>query len=470
MRIVNKAAIWGVRLRRLLVLVAGIAAALLIYRTWSSGLLPGKYQIGAYGVLLVVYVVTTALLLMGKNRLYRAGGAVMALLVIAVSSVGITLISRGDDLLSRITTSTGHTVSFSVIVHADSPMTDITHVAGKPLRFAEIDESRAREVKTMTGAAELVSLASYADMARMIQGDTAVIGILNESYRTAIEATDEQFSRRTRVLKTFHFTEDVKQAAIEAGKPFTIYISGIDTYGPIATVSRSDVNILMTVNPEKHKVHITTVPRDAYVAIPGAGRNQKDKLTHSGIYGVETSVKTLEQLFAVTIDGYVRINFTSFMAVIDKIGGVVVDNPRAFTAYNGKAFPAGSVTLNGADALAFARERKSLGEGDVGRGRNQMIIIEAILRKLLRANSLASYDGVLEVLGSSVQTNITDRSLRQLINQQVADDWQVTSAVVSGRGQTGGLPSFAMPGYQLYMYVLDASSVEKESRRIRELR
>ena len=270
-------------------------------------------------------------------------------------------------------------------------------------------------------------------------------------------------------LSTLNRLTDANNAVtVDTSKSFNIFISGIDTYGDISTTSRSDVNIVATVNPLTHKILLTTTPRDSYVSIAGGGNDGMDKLTHAGIYGPEASVKTVARLFDTSIDTYVRINFTSFIESIDSIGGITVDNPVAFTI-EGQSFPVGKVQLDGKRALLYSRERKSLEKGDVDRGKNQERVIQGIVDKMTSVRSLNGFEAILEMIGGSIDTNMSQRTIKSLINQQIDSpaSWKTESYEVSGVGQTGGLPSYAMPNSQLYMYVLDDDSVSKASDQIK---
>lgn len=261
------------------------------------------------------------------------------------------------------------------------------------------------------------------------------------------------------VMSNENSSEAVK---VSSADPFNVYISGIDSYGDLSVQSRSDVNILATVNPGQKKVLLTTVPRDAYVPIALGGNNQKDKLTHAGNYGVESSMKTVGNIFGQDVKAYVRINFTSFIEGIDKIGGITVSNPMAFNSY-GEHFPAGELELNGKRALVFSRERKTLQGGDVDRGKNQQRVIEGVVKKMSSIRSIDGFNNVLSIVNSSVQTNLSTGSIKQLVSSQLANpgEWTTESYSIEGKGQTGGLPSYAMPNHQLYMYVLDDMSVAK---------
>lgn len=255
---------------------------------------------------------------------------------------------------------------------------------------------------------------------------------------------------------------------IVTSKPFNLYISGIDTYGDIGTVSRSDVNIVATINPQTRRILLTTIPRDSYVRIAGGGNNQYDKLTHSGNYGITSSIQTIAQLLKINMDTYVRINFTSFIKIVDEINGIEVYNPIEFQTDSKQVFKKGRIHLNGKDALTFSRERHNLAGGDNDRGVNQERVITGIFDKMTTPSILNNYLGVLEVLSNSMQTNISQASIRDLVNQLIDDSgyWKIDSQSISGKGETGQLPSYAMPNSQLYMYVLDDQSLSQAQSRI----
>lgn len=444
----------------------GFAAYVLL-----ADVLPFMHQMAFVGVSVLLLLVSAALLIGARGRISGALGVVMMVLLVIIVVVAVGWVRRGNQLIHKIVENNTQTHRFSVIVAKQSPLQQIEQVRGGTLQMVPSDQARAEEVQRLIGATDLQPIASYAEMARRVMYDPQRVALFNEAYRQSVEAADPRFAEQTRILKTFDFTEQGAQATVGAGRPFTLYISGIDTYGPISTVSRSDVNMLLTVNPATRRARITIVPRDSYVVIPGGGQGQKDKLTHAGIYGIESSVGAMEALLQSPIDAYVRVNFSSFIKIIDHIGGITVTNPTTFRSHDGKAFAAGDIVLNGADALSFARERKNLEDGDIDRGRNQARILEAILRKLIGSRTSLDYEGVMQVLGDSMQTNLTSQSIKQLAGQQISGggSWSIDSYIVQGQGQTGGLPSFAMPGYRLYMYVLDESSLQRARTDIREV-
>ncbi len=273
-------------------------------------------------------------------------------------------------------------------------------------------------------------------------------------------ATEEDIDKALEDLAGKSTVSGTRADEVEDGESFNVLISGIDQYGSLNQVSRSDVNIIMTVNPTTRNILLTTIPRDSYVAIGGGGNWGYDKLTHSGIYGIGSTVATLENLFDINIHYYMRVNFSSLIDMVDVLGGIEVYSPVAFNS-GPYSFHEGMNSMDGKKALAFARERYSLSQGDLSRGRNQERIIEGMIQKAISPAILINYPNVMAVVMDSVQTNMPRAKITELINMQLAEggSWQTSSTEVSGTG-TYGLPSYAMPGWNLYMYQLNDGSVE----------
>lgn len=191
------------------------------------------------------------------------------------------------------------------------------------------------------------------------------------------------------------------QSVDTALEPFTVYTSRIATQeNELLKNSRSDVNLLATVNPQTHEILLVSILRDYYVETVcepdmGCMIGAMDKLTHTGLHGPETTEMTLEKLFGIDINYNVRVNFSSLVKVVDELGGVTVYNPEAFTSYAGISFPAGDINLNGDEALAFVRERYSFADGDRARGRNQMRVLSAIIDKCMSPKILTNFNGIM---------------------------------------------------------------------------
>lgn len=393
-----------------------------------------------------------------------------------VSLVGIFGFKQMIDITNRMNqTAAFSEVEMSIVVPKESDIKDVSQLTSvqAPTKVdknnIEILMSALKKDKKVD--VKVDDIASYQEAYDNLKSGKSKAMVLSGSYASLLESVDSNYASNLKTIYTYKIKKKNSNSANQVdSKVFNIYISGIDTYGPISTVSRSDVNIIMTVNMNTHKILLTTTPRDAYVKIPGGGADQYDKLTHAGIYGVETSEQTLEDLYGIKIDYYARINFTSFLKLIDQLGGVTVYNDQAFT--QGKFdFPVGDIQMNSEQALGFVRERYDLDGGDNDRGKNQEKVISAILNKLASLKSVSNFTSIVNNLQDSVQTNMSLNTINALANTQLesGSKFTVTSQAVTGTGSTGQLTSYAMPNSSLYMMRLDNSSVASASQTIKNL-
>jgi len=395
-----------------------------------------------------------------------------------VSLVGIFGFKQMIDITNRMNqTAAFSEVEMSIVVPKDSDIKDVSQLTSVQAP-TKVDKNNIDTLMSALNKDKKVDLkvddvASYQEAYDNLKSGKSKAMVLSGSYASLLESVDSNYASNLKTIYTYKIKKKNNNSAKQVdSKVFNIYISGIDTYGSISTVSRSDVNIIMTVNMNTHKILLTTTPRDAYVKIPDGGADQYDKLTHAGIYGVETSEKTLENLYGIKIDYYARINFTSFLKLIDQLGGVTVHNDQAFTSLHGKFdFPVGDIQMNSEQALGFVRERYSLDGGDNDRGKNQEKVISAIVNKLASLKSVSNFTSIVNNLQDSVQTNMSLDTINALANTQLdsGSKFTVTSQAVTGTGSTGQLTSYAMPNSSLYMMKLDDSSVESASQAIKNL-
>lgn len=239
---------------------------------------------------------------------------------------------------------------------------------------------------------------------------------------------------------------------------FAIYLSGSDTRGSTLTKSRSDVNIIAVVDPVNRQLLLVNTPRDYYVANP-AGNGAKDKLAHCGLYGTDNSRQALSELYDVPIAYAAQINFKGFETLIDALGGVTVVSDTAFTTtIGGYSIKQGENQLNGAQALAFARERSKLAGGDVTRGRNQMKLIAALMKQVSPANIMSNYREILSSLEGMLATDMPLSTITKLVTTRLDDlnEWEVFSYSVTGTDSTAYNYS---SGGSAYVMVPDADSV-----------
>ena len=249
-------------------------------------------------------------------------------------------------------------------------------------------------------------------------------------------------------------------------EPFVVYLSGVDNRGELTEKARSDVNILAVVNPTTKQVALINTPRDYYVDL--AGTDSKDKLTHAGLYGVETSMATLGNLYGVNVEHYLRINFAGFINIIDAIGGVDVYSDQAFTSvgspgyYDPTTFAEGWNHLDGKSALAFARERHAFKTGDIQRGINQMKVIDAVANKLKSPALLMGFSKLMDAAADCFVTSLSQEQISALVRMQLGDlaNWDIQSYTVTGSGAKS-TKCYSAKGQSLYVMKPDENSVNE---------
>ena len=459
---------WG------LLLVYTILAVFLLFLIFRYNLLAFRYL----NILATVLIVVLAIVIFYLIKAKKAKNFTLFLLICGILINGTSLFAVGQFIgfTSHLNATSNYSnYSMSVAVLADSPIDNIGEVTSLTAPTATdkaniqqlLEDIKTTQNKELTVEESSSYLAAYKSL---LSGEAKAI-VLNSVFENIIEADYPDYASKIKKIYTKDLTKTVETPKSVKGDSFNIYVSGIDTYGPISSVSRSDVNIIMTVNRERKKILLTTTPRDSYVSIADGGNNQKDKLTHAGIYGVDASIHTLENLYGIDLNYYARLNFTSFLKLIDLIGGIDVYNDQEFRAHtNGKFYPVGNVHLDSEQALGFVRERYSLADGDRDRGRNQQKVIVAIIQKLTSSEALKNYDTIIQGLQDSLQTNMPIETMISLINTQLEQggSYQVTSQDLKGTGRMG-LPSYAMPESNLYMMEISDSSLESVKTAIKDV-
>ena len=458
----------------ILLLVYSLLSVFLLFLIFKYNILAFRHVNIVVAVFaLIVAVIATLLIIYKKAEKFTIFFLTLAVLV---SSVSVFALQQFVGFTSHINATSNYSeYSLSVVVLKDSDINNVAQLSSVmgpngtdndniQKLIADIKTSQNKDLTVDKSTSYLSTYKS------LISGEAKAI-VLNSVFENIIEAEYPDYASTIKKIYTKKMTKEVETPKNVKGDSFNVYISGIDTYGPISSVSRSDVNIIMTVNRETKKILLTTTPRDSYVPIADGGNNQKDKLTHAGIYGVDASIHTLENLYGIDLNYYARLNFTSFLKLIDLLGGVDVHNDQDFTSLHGKFhFPVGNVHLDSEQALGFVRERYSLADGDRDRGRNQQKVIVAILQKLTSTEALKNYDSIIKGLQDSVQTNMPLETMMNLVNAQLESGgtYKINSQDLKGTGRMD-LPSYAMPESNLYMMEISDSSLESVKAAINDV-
>ena len=459
---------WG------LLAIYTVLAVFLLFLIFKYNMLAFRYLNIVVTVLIVALAILCFFLIWSKKA--KNLTLILLLLGVLINGTSLFAVSQFIGFTSRLNATSNYSnYSMSIAVLADSPIDNISQISSvmgptgtdKDNIQQLMNDLKATQNKELTVEESSSYLAAYKSL---LAGDIKAI-ILNSVFENIIESEYPDYASKIKKIYTKALTKTVETPKDVKGDSFNVYISGIDTYGPISSVSRSDVNIIMTVNRKTKKILLTTTPRDSYVPIADGGNNQKDKLTHAGIYGVDASIHTLENLYGIDLNYYARLNFTSFLKLIDLLGGVDVHNDQDFTSLHGKFhFPVGNVHLDSEQALGFVRERYSLADGDRDRGRNQQKVIVAILQKLTSTEALKNYDSIIKGLQDSIQTNMPLETMMNLVNAQLESGgtYKINSQDLKGTGRMD-LPSYAMPESNLYMMEISNSSLESVKAAINDV-
>ena len=440
---------------------------------------------------IVLAVISAIIWLLVWHTRYRGrfiGGTIFAVLIMVILVFGGFYINKTRSAINSISGETTEVTQMAVYVKSDDAADSVEATAGYTYGILssldrENTDGAIEHLKSEFGTdVQTKEYAGLTELADGILNNEVNAMLLNNAYLSVYEDMDGYTDFGTKVKEVGTVDVETKiQAAEEAvpiepittangGKIYTIYLSGIDTRGEMTAKSRSDVNIIATVNTDTHEILLVSTPRDDFVPLSISG-GVPDKLTHAGIYGIDVCMDTLGMLYGVDINYYFRINFGGFVKVIDALGGITVNSDYDFDSKNilGYHFNKGENYLNGEQALVFARERFAFQEGDRQRGKNQMEVIRGVVRKALSPEILTSYSSILSSLDGCFGTNITYEEIAEILQQQLTNggDWTIVSYSVNGTGATEKPYSMSQ---KAYVMVPDQSTVDKAKSLMEKVR
>lgn len=447
----------------LFIIFQAVVSCVFIGLLYQLNLLPLKYMLVVVLVIAFLFLLILSSQLIKKRHSKRKlGGRILSVILMGLMLFSSNYVLKANKLFNNVSGGNFETVSVPVYVLTENPAQSITDIKdgifaiNKVSDRANTDQAIQKINDYLGEPIDVQEYDTYQDMLDALLSGEVDAMIMNEAYEAITEQHNEDFDTLTRIL---YSVEIRKTLSLSANKKditdttFTMYISGIDTYGPVSTVSRSDVNILVTVNPKTHQILLTNIPRDYYVTLHTY--QAKDKLTHAGIYGIEESIATLEDLIGIDVDYYARVNFSSVEEIVDALGGITVDNPQYFTTgqYD---FPAGQLYLDGSQALSFSRERYSFAGGDRERGKNQQRVIVGMINKMTSSAILTNYSSILDAVSGSFQTNMSSSEIQSLVKMQIEEmaGWEVLSYSLDGSGASletysyGSTPLYVMIPYE----------------------
>jgi len=453
-----------------------------IFLITALDVLPFKYFLACIAVLLVFDAGMVALMNTSKKKSKRPTvGFVMSMFMIIIMALGVFYMYNTAETLLNISGGMGKTEKYHVIVTADSKYEEVEQIEGKKVYIIDDESKMYKEAQEKLKTKVDVELVPEKDPATAShhlvdkKGKTAdeIMFVSSSSYSLLCE-NDKEFKKNTKKIYTVKVvvkSDDFAKRIDVTEDPFNIYISGIDLWGDIDQVSRSDVNMIVTVNPQTRTLLLTSIPRDSYVKLNMNG--EYDKLTHSGMYGIEETIATVEKWLDVDINYYVRANFSMVVDLVNAIDGITVESDFAFKSKISKyKYVVGENHLDGKAALYFARERKAFEDEDEERIRNQQKVLKAIIDKATSSEVImANYVDILEAVEGHMQTNMSNKDISALVKMQLRDmktGWTIKTISIDGDDDEKGTWSMG-PGRPLFVSVPKEKSVERANKKIHEV-
>ena len=450
-----------------------IVSLILTYSVYK--LLPLKYLAIVILILAVLLGLVIFMQLSSKtNKAVKMGSKVLAIVLsVLMVFVNVKVINKAQETIDKISNGNIQTTTVSVLVKKDNTFQKIEDLDGKQFGIMKnIDRENTDFMLNRLNEqfSNQVSKTEYESGEEMLQdllNDKTDAIIMNEGFRDSFNLIDKKFESDTKVIYTLDkqkTIENLKSASVTK-ESFIVYISGIDTTGPITTTSRSDVNMLMAVNPVKKKIGLVFIPRDYYVPLQChdgvCETGAMDKLTHAGLYGVEVSQATIENILGVDINYNIRINFDTLTTMVDALGGIDINSDQDVDLLHGAGcnIKQGENHVNGACALGFARERYAYNAGDRHRGENQQEVIRAMINKMTTTNIIKNYESILNAVQGMFQTNMKTDEIAALIQMQINDlaKWDVQSTLVDGTGDM--VPTYSYGSTPLYVMRPDKDTI-----------
>lgn len=469
-----------------LLFIADITFTLLLLYT---NLLSAKYISIIFAVLLVLLLIEHLLIRKFRKQLSFWIGTFLLVIILAVLGIAGFYIIKTYRALDDITGANKEITEINVYVKQSDAAQNLMDTADYSFGIlSELDRQNtdAAMQKISSEINHEVSTHEYGSLTELAGGllkDECQAIILNRAYVDVFEELDNyaDFSSQIRLITTEQIERVVENSlserterSIAADKDaavtdqiYTIYVSGIDTRGDITSSSRSDVNIILTVNTRTRQVLMISTPRDYYVPL-SISDGKPDKLTHAGIYGIDVCMDTLDMLYDIDIDYYFRLNFAGFIQIIDALGGITVNSDYDFDTgqYH---YVKGINQLNGEQALAFCRERYAFESGDRQRGKDQMKVIQGIIDKATSPDILKTYLSLLDSISGCFETSIPYDVISSLVKEQLdkGGSWQVLSYSTDGTGDTQQPYSMSQ---KAYVMVPDQTTVDKAKSLMQKVR
>lgn len=442
----------------LLTIISFILSFSFIINLKQANLFPFKIFI----IITIVLIILNVIALIGyflKNKCFKILSTVLFLLIIVITITFSSNIKKTNTILNNAFEKTKEEITIYNIIVKNNTYQSLNELDNKKISY--LNTYDITNIKTKLSNLynyQLIPVDNLYSLYENLLSEESDVIIIDDAHLSILYDEYPESKNNMQVLTSFNITEKVAIPVKEATnlEPINIYISGSDSReNDIQAKSRSDVNILLTINPLTNKILITSIPRDYYVQIHNQ-KGFKDKLTHCGIYGMETSVKTLEDLFDIKIAYNLKVNFNSVIKIVDLIDGIDINSDKAFSSNVLKNFyiQEGLNHFNGNQALAYLRERYAYKEGDRHRIQNQQQVLKAIINKMLSDKKyLFDYEKILDILSDSYITDIPPSLIKTYIRKQLKEMPTWSFDLIWVNGQNASMPTFTSPKIRRYVMI-----------------
>lgn len=439
-----------------------ISLALLIFQIIKLNLLPAKLIVLVSLVMIILCLIILLILhFKAKKFLPRILAGFIALCMCMGLAYGNYFIFKTDNTFDVVTSlADSKATTTSIVVLKSSSIKKEKDLKGKKIgTILDMDKKPTKRMLDDLNKDNIkYTTKDYSNLDELMEafysGEVDAI-CLNEKYRDILHETQAYFTFQTDtriVHQNVHYTkvekndnpsDPVNDISKDA---FTILVSGNDSYGTLQdSNTRSDANLLLTVNPKTGTILMTSIPRDYYVELVcpdddpelACPEGSYDKLTHSGLMGVKSTEETIEKVLGIKINYNVRINFSSVVNLVDALDGIDLDIKKGeevdiFYVNSQPGLSVGKHHVDGETALAFARERHAYLDGDNQRVRNQQKVFKAIFKRIISPKMITNYGKFMDAIAVAFDTNLSGDEISKFVKYELDNmpNWKIESYAI----------------------------------------
>lgn len=439
-----------------------VSLALLIFQIIKLNLLPAKLIVLVSLVMIILCLIILLILhFKAKKFLPRILAGFVALCMCVGLAYGNYFIYKTDNTFDVVTSLADSKATMtSIVVLKSSSIKKESGLKGKKIgTILDMDKKTTKRMLDDLNKDNIkYTTKDYSNLDELMEafysGEVDAI-CLNEKYRDILHETQAYFTFQTdtRIIhQNVHYTKVEKSDNLSdpvndiSKDAFTVLVSGNDSYGTLQdSNTRSDANLLLTVNPKTGTILMTSIPRDYYVELVCPDDETEstcpvgsyDKLTHSGLMGVKSTEKTIEKALGIKINYNVRINFSSVVNLVDALDGIDLDIKKGeevdiFYVNSQPGLSVGKHHVDGETALAFARERHAYADGDNQRVRNQQKVFKAIFKRIVSPKMITNYGKFMDALAVAFDTNLSGDEISKFVKYELNNmpDWKIESYAI----------------------------------------